>query len=235
MYIGNVVAFPINSASSHPQWGTDYEPPAQSSGSTTIMDFRSCQLIAYDNFRSIELNQVANIEFSSLYTSTKKVRNFNPRREVLESFMIDTVANLSIRGYQEVSGRFGEVFRQDHRYCTFNGPNDALDIVVRRGAMNTGFSMPDAAQPSFALLAGASVSNSRIDCNYLVGIYVAAKNDIGLTEDAIAVIGRPGLSVNTEWTFDSVVSRTSGASASLEAYQVNNRSLNYRTGKARQT
>jgi hypothetical protein len=185
----------------HPTHGGEYEPVLASGViSTTIHEHRSMLLVAWDSFRAMRLEQVANFEFPSLYTSTRKLVSALPA--YAETFDFTSVANVRLQCYQEASGKFGTTYRMDHRYFTFTGPNDGVVAQVRRGANDYGFTLPGAPAPSIHLNDGAALANSRIDCNYLFGVYNDSGNNCGFATLPVTFSGTPNRLWNLALTLD---------------------------------
>lgn len=227
----NVLQFAVSLSSNIPTFGVNYEQPYIGAAiSCTIHESRNMQLIAWDSFRAIWLHQVGNVEFPNLYTSTRKLVSTTPAQ--LESFYFTgSCANVLIRCYQEVSGLFGATYLMDHRYLTIGGINENINILVQRAALDQGFANPGVAQPSVQLLASATLNNSDINCNYLLGIYTSSSDNNGFTALPVAVTGVACLFRSVKFTLDHSGSHSSDIFPVIGPYCTNVDSINYFSGE----
>jgi hypothetical protein len=223
----NVFSAGMPDSSTIPSFGAEYEPPFAGSISTTIHEHRSMILIAYDSFRAIKLRQVGNFEFASLYTSTRKLVAAVPANA--ESFHLDTVANLRMVCYQEVSGKFGATYRMDHRYATFIGPMDGVKMLVRRGALDMGFTMPASPASSLHLENAAGLLQCDFDCNYLIGIYNDSVDNNGFALDPVTYSGTPNFLRGVKLTLDHAGSHSANIFSVIGPYCTDVESVNYLT------
>lgn len=225
----NTLQFAVSSASNLPTIGVEYEEPyAGSPISCTVHEWRSMQLIAWDSFRAMWLQQSANTFFPNLYTSTRYLVDTTP--SYAESFKLTDCVNIEIDCYQEASGLFGSTYRMDHAYLTLDGVNDTLDIIIRRGVADYGFALPGAASASINLLNAVYIGNSNIDCNYLLGIYDASGDNNGFTANPFAITGTPNRFANVTWTLDHSGSHSADVLGSLLPYGTNVESINFLSG-----
>ena len=205
----NVLQFAVSNSSDIPTFGVEYEPPfAGTPISTSVIQNRLASLISYDAFRVIWLFQVTNIEFSTLYTSTRVLAGGAPA--YAESFRINSCAGVTINGFQEVSGKTGATYRPDHAYLTIDGTNVNINIKMLRTAFDVGFPLAAVAAPSCALLNNVYIAGFDINCGNVIGDYDASVDNLGFPNEAISVTGTPNALRNGKFTFDSVFSRTNG-------------------------
>src|SRR5678816_1604700 len=161
------------------------------------------------------------------YTSTRKLVAAVPA--YAESFHLDTVANLRMVCYQEVSGKFGATYRMDHRYATFIGPMDGVKMQVRRGALDMGFTMPGAPASSLHLENGAALLQCDFDCNYLIGIYNDSVDNNGFALDPVTFTGAPNFLRGVKLTLDHAGSHSANIFSVIGPYCTDVESVNYLT------
>jgi hypothetical protein len=194
-----------------PVYGGEYEIANPNAGiSTTVHQHDSLSLIALDSYRCMTLTQVSNIECASLYTATRRRDLTSAILHYEDNFLFDTCTNVRIMTYQEVSGDFGvgvgvHDYLMDHRYFTINGPCESIDFTARRGAGKENFPKPAAAKASIRINDGSFLRSSRIDANYLFGIYVASGDNNGFAAQPIEFMGVNSNMMNVDLTLDQLV------------------------------
>lgn len=229
----NGLQFTPSFSSNIPTIGANYEQPYLGAAiSCTIHESRNMQLVCWDSFRAIWLHQVASSEWPNLYTSTRKLVSALPAFK--ETFNLSgSCANVKAHGYQEVSGLFGATYRMDHRYLTYDGLNENIDIVIQRGALDMGFTLPGSPEPSVMALNGGLLANSRINCNYLDGIYAASGDNNGFAALPVAITGTPGGFRNVDFVLDHSGSHSAAIFSVIGPFCTNVKSTNYRSGDTR--
>jgi hypothetical protein len=208
-----------------------YEAPFVGSISCLMHENRSLILVSLDSFRAWWTWQVGQVNFENLYTSTRTYTPGFVTPAYLETFCITgSATNVDINCYQEASGLFGTTYRMDHRYVTFGaGFYEDIDIVVQRAGLDAGYPLPGAPVESIGLVEGTTLSNCRINCNYVVTTYNASGDNNGFAPLPVTWAGTNLAIQSVDFILDAAT-HSANIFSVIGPYCTNVKSTNWRSG-----
>lgn len=229
----NTLGITMARSSDIPTYGVQYEVGQLTAGaSTRIHEWSNMILVAYDSFRLLWLSQAGEFSMQTAYGSTRKLVSSVPA--YTESAYIWDCQSISIDMFQEVSGKFGGTWVQDHAFLKFGGICTDLKIKMERTAFDMGFTMPGAASSSILLENASYLGNFDINCHYNYGDYQTSADTLGLASEAIAMVsGAVGGVRYGKFVLDSITSRNGSGNvfnpiSGWENYSVD--SINFLSG-----